>query len=105
MVEKIEEIKILDLIYSSIDNINELLSDDMKLSKDRKTPLYGEQGSLDSISLINLIVAVEESIEEELGESITLANEKAMSLEQSPFRNVGPLCDYIISILKENGIR
>ena len=105
MVEKIEEIKILDLIYSSIDNINELLSDDMKLSKDRKTPLYGEQGSLDSISLINLIVAVEESIEEELGESITLANEKAMSLEQSPFRNVGSLCDYIISILKENGIR
>ena len=104
MVEKIEEIKILDLIYSSIDNINELLSDDMKLSKDRKTPLYGEQGSLDSISLINLIVAVEESIEEELGESITLANEKAMSLEHSPFRNVGSLCDYIISILKENEI-
>ena len=53
------------------------------------------------IALVSLIVAVEQNIEDEFGISITLADERAMSQENSPFRSVRSLADYVETILKE----
>ena len=53
------------------------------------------------MDLINLVVAVEQNIEDEFDVSITLADERAMSQETSPFKTVGTLTDYIEMILEE----
>ena len=47
--------------------------------------LIGQDGLLDSLGLVNLILLVEERIADELGVSVTLADEKAMSQRSSPF--------------------
>ena len=52
--------------------------------------------------MINLIVAVEQNVEDKFDITITLADERAMSQEISPFRTVGSLADYIEMILVEN---
>ena len=45
-------------------------------------------------------VSVEENIEDEFDQSILLADEKAMSSEESPFSNVNSLSNYVASLLE-----
>jgi len=47
--------------------------------------LYGGAGKLDSIGLVNLIVATEQRLEDIFEISLTLADEKSMSQRNSPF--------------------
>ena len=93
--------KILQLIYEVIDIINTQLPIEDNIEKHDTTVLFGSGSKLDSIGLINLIVAVEQNIEDEFDVTITLADERAMSQETSPFRNVGTLTDYIEILLGE----
>lgn len=50
--------------------------------------LYGSGGPLDSMALVNLIADLEDSVSEKYGVSIVLADEKAMSAHNSPYRSV-----------------
>jgi D-alanine--poly(phosphoribitol) ligase subunit 2 len=90
--------KILPIIYEAIDNINENLPKNKRLEKKPETNLFGQEGKLDSLGLVNLIVNIESLIYDNFELSLTLANEKAMSLNNSPFKSVQSLVDYIISL-------
>ena len=72
-----------------------MLANDFELpdlsQPDSSSALYGGQGPLDSIALVNLIADLEEAVAEQFGASITLADEKAMSSRTSPYRNVASL--------------
>ena len=93
---------IIDLIFDTIDKFNNEYSDEIQLEKSSNTALLGQGSKLDSLGLINLIVAVEQNVEDKFDITITLADERAMSQEISPFRTVGSLADYIEMILEEN---
>lgn len=60
-----------------------------------ETHLLGGQSVLDSIGLVTLIADLEGDILQATGKSVTLADEKAMSLTLSPFRKVGTLVEYV----------
>jgi len=92
--------KINDTIFKAIDEINLQSEDENKLEKKTDTILYGKNSRLDSLGLVNLIVEVEQKIQDELGESIDLTDEKALSQKNSPFLSVQTLSDYIASLLK-----
>ena len=89
------------VIMNSIEEINRQLENEHQLEKYTNTVLFGEDGKLDSLGLINLVVAVEQNIEDEFDVTITLADERAMSQETSPFRTVETLTDYIEMLLGE----
>ncbi|MBK9382686.1 MAG: hypothetical protein IPN39_15365 [Chitinophagaceae bacterium] len=72
-----------------------------KLSKTEETLLFGTGDSLDSLQLVNLITIIEQKLEEETGDFISLADEKAMSLDESPFKTVGSLKNYINTLINE----
>jgi D-alanine--poly(phosphoribitol) ligase subunit 2 len=63
--------------------------------------LFGDGGSLDSLGLVRLVVAVENAIEDDYGKVLTLADDRAMSQKNSPFRSVGTMADYITMLLHE----
>lgn len=94
--------KITDLIFETIDKFNNEYSDEIQLEKSFHTALLGQGSKLDSLGLINFIVAVEQNVEDKFDITITLADERAMSQEISPFRTVGSLACYIEMILVEN---
>lgn len=75
------------------------LGENIELTMDSK--LFGGDGPLDSMSLVNLIVDLEELIEDEYGLTINLADEKAMSRRTSPFSRVSSLVAYIQENLNE----
>ena len=81
--------------------LNEIDFDDSggKPEVSEDTVIYGDEGLLESIQLVNFIVAVERKIEETFGKTVSIADEKAISQRNSPFRTVKALCDYIIPLL------
>lgn len=64
------------------------------------TTLYGEDGVLDSMGLVTLVVAVEQAIEDKYERPVGLADEKAMSQSRSPYRSANRLAEYAASQLQ-----
>lgn len=62
----------------------------------RDTALFGEAGLLDSVGLVSLLLAVEEEVSGKFGVAVALADEKALSQKNSPFRTIGTLVDYAV---------
>lgn len=93
--------KILNIVINAVTSINSLLEVKIPIENGDDCELYGLNGAMDSLSLVTLIVSIEEGIESELGISVILANEKAMSQKRSPFRSVRSLVDYIEVVISE----
>ena len=93
-----------NLIINAVKEINEQLPQEQQLDPSAKTVLFGKDGKLDSLGLVNLLVTIEQNIEDVFDVSITIADERAMSQKRSPFRTIGTLADYIDMLLKENQI-
>lgn len=66
---------------------------------DAATELFGEEGMLDSVGLVSLVVAVEQRLADELGIEVSLADERALSQRASPYRTVGSLAGYAAGLV------
>lgn len=90
--------KIDEIVSRCMRDMAERYSLNLNGGVSRETLLFGESGLLDSVGLVSLIVAVEQEIENDLGISIVLADERAMSQKNSPFRSIGALADYAATL-------
>lgn len=90
---------VLGVVIATIDEINETQPDGRQLGKSPETHLFGRLGKLDSLGLVNFIVSLEQRVADEFGLAVTLADEKALSREKSPFLTVNSLADYIVEQL------
>lgn len=68
-------------------------------SIDESTSIYGTEGGLDSLGLVRFAVELEESLQDLLGQEIVLTDESAIATEESPFRSVGALADFVTAQL------
>lgn len=85
----------------AIEELNEQLPPEQHVEDKPDAKLFGQGAPLDSLGLVNLIVAVEEQLVDELDVEVTLANEKAMSRRTSPFQSVDSLLDFIEELIQE----
>lgn len=92
--------EILQCIYGAFDEISED-RDDLQMEKSVDTPIHGSTSALDSLSLINFIIAVEERLERDLGVTVLLSDDRALSQESSPFESVASLAKYIEQLVGE----
>ena len=91
--------RILQAVYRAVDELNKQLPKGVSVNKEPDAVLYGSTGKLESIDVVTLIMEVEDEIKAQFGTSITIADDRAMSLENSPFRTVGTLTDYVAELL------
>jgi len=96
--------KSLNVVFSSIDEYNDQINDKVTINKSTDTILIGLNSKLDSLGVVNLLVIIEQNIEDEFDVNITIADEKAISQKNSPFRTIGTLADYIDKLLSDNQI-
>ncbi len=94
--------KVTQVIFSAIDELKDVLGFEENYHYTLETHLFGEGGPLDSLGLVNLVVLVEQKIEDELGTRIVLADERALSQNESPFKTIGTLVQYV-SVLAQEG--
>src|SRR5438132_8816568 len=92
---------ILAAINRAVNCINAELPPDRQLSKTPDTRLLGPQSVLDSLHLVSLLINIEREIEDTLGVTLTLANERALSMKESPFRTIESLANYIGVLISE----
>jgi D-alanine--poly(phosphoribitol) ligase subunit 2 len=95
------EKNILDIIKSIVADYGEQIQNNFIKKPDENTHLYGQKSTIDSIGLVSIIVTTEQRLADELGVSITLADEKAMSQKNSPFLTIGTLARYIQKLVEE----
>jgi acyl carrier protein len=93
--------QIIEAIHSVIDDYNRQNPKQKPVTKTPETALYGSKSEIDSLGLINLVVGVEQNIEQSFDRTITLADDRALSQEVSPFSTICTLADYIEVLLKE----
>jgi D-alanine--poly(phosphoribitol) ligase subunit 2 len=95
-----------------MDDVTRIVLDEVQKDKSLKTAslegenwqnlqLLGKMAATDSAGLVNLIFAVEDRILTELGVSIEISSERAVSLTRSPFRTVGTLADFVSQLVVE----
>jgi len=90
---------ILRLVYAAIDEVNAQTVNGEPLEKSLETSLLGGDEGMDSLTFVNLIVALEEQIQNTLGKSVVLVNEDSMSLQEQPFRTIGTLANYVQTLV------
>ncbi len=81
------------------DQLVDIKDDYLDLKEEQTIPIYGMDGKLDSLELVNLIVNLEEAVYANFGINVTLADEKAFSQKSSPFLTVHSLSEYIKTLL------
>ena len=97
--------KIIDIIYKVIDEVNEDgFADENQIIKSLDTRLFGGDSIIDSLGLVHLIVLIEEKVNEEFDLTLIIADERAMSQRNSPFKSVDTFADYILELIKEQKI-
>lgn len=86
----------LEDILICIDSINEQLPLEHRISKDLGTLLLGEGSVLDSLSLINLMVEIEEIVSIKTGKRLAILEGALMRDEGGQFFTVEDLAKWIV---------
>lgn len=89
---------ITDIIINSLSEVLSETDEPQPIHSDElneSTYLLGRRSILDSLSLIKLIINIEQKLNEDYGFSVIIADERAMSREKSPFRTVETLVEYV----------
>lgn len=92
--------KIKNIVIDEVKAVLDVETKDINV----ETKLFGIGGILDSMSLVSMIVAVEQDIEDEFDVQITIADARAMSQKNSPFRTIGTLIEYINEVMGKEKI-
>ena len=93
--------EIVKVVMDQVEVYNANLDTPVDLKDGEATILFGGGGVLQSVDFVSLVLDIEEAIEDACGTAITLADEKALSQKNSPFRTVGTLSEYIAVLLEE----
>lgn len=96
----IETESVLQIVQQAISELNEELEYEHLNEVDRDTPIFEGDLALDSLSLVTLVVDIEDKISDVYDCDVVLASDKAMSMLNSPYRNVGALTDFILAELE-----
>jgi acyl carrier protein len=95
--------RIESAIFEAVDEMNLTLPDSMQLERAADAVIFGRGGKLDSLGLVNFVLAVEEKLAA-LGLNVSLTDERAMSRTRSPFRSVKTLSAFVEEITKERRV-
>ncbi len=89
--------KVEEIVFKEIKNVSE----DKQSIITKTTPLIGDEGTIDSVDLVDLCLSLED-IAVDLGFEFDWTSEKAMSASRSMFKDAGSLSKEFYRQWKEN---
>ncbi len=92
-MNKLSDEEIEAVVLDVLRELNLFRDAEQQLELRLDAPLFGGDGPLDSLGLVALAMDIEDAFAE-LGMDISLSDERAMSQQQSPFRDVSSLVAY-----------
>jgi acyl carrier protein len=94
--------EVLALIYEAMECLNQELPPDQQIPLAPDTKLFGADATIDSLSLVSVIIDVESSASDALGFPVVLTDDRAINEPISPFTDPGALSGYILTLAAEN---
>ncbi len=94
--------EIFKIVTSNVKTLMETFSDEDKFEVNEETVLFGPNSSIDSLSLVAVIVDLESTLSLDYDLDISLTDDRAMMREKSPFDSVASLVEYIDEIVNFN---
>jgi len=91
------------MIMGVLGELNQGRENPIELGLGKGLVLFGRGAVFDSMGLVSFLSRVEEELEDQLDQVISLTSEKAVSRRQSPFASVQALIDFIREELAEQG--
>lgn len=82
--------QIVQIVYKTIDEYNKLLPKENHLIKDLKFPVVQANSFMDSISIINLLVMIEEEFKHS-GYTVVLLDEENFQQDSNPLASLGSI--------------
>ena len=95
--------RIFRALVRVVDQLNRELPPEQRLTRTPETVVFGRGGRLDSLGLVNFLVLAEQQLQDEFNVHLSLADERAMSQERSPFRTLTSMAEYVAKLLAEKG--
>jgi acyl carrier protein len=92
---------VLNLVCATVSEFAAQMPAGAPATVDESTRLFGAKGFLDSLNLVSVVLDVEQQVNDRYDLSISLADDRAVSQERSPFRSVASLTDYIVTLAAE----
>lgn len=86
---------ILTLIEAAIRRQDSLLLQPIDTSRGAATPLYSAEGHIDSLTLVTILVDLEELVNQRLNADVRLADTSDLPEEATPFATIGTLAGYV----------
>ena len=86
--------QITTIVLDSIRTINMSRDEATQVEVSPNARLYGRDSKLDSLGLVSLVIEVEEQLRDQ-GVDVSLSDERAMSRQRSPYRDVPSLVSFI----------
>lgn len=93
--------KVTALIFEALTEHFEQIDSDVPVPTSPDAVLFGTNAVLDSLGLVNVVVAVEEKLLDTFGRDVWLTDERALTQAESPYRTVETLSRYIVLLLEE----
>jgi len=84
-----------EVVLRAIGDVNQLRPLTEAIPVGLSTVFRGEGAALDSLGLVNLLVATEDEYQQEFGREISLAPELALPVDQSSFKSAQTLADHL----------
>ena len=89
-------------VLSALAAVNEPLPDGGRIDESFSTVLLGPAGGMDSLTLVEFVLAIEETLANEFGRNVAVAPmERIDTSETGPFRTVGSLVAHVATLLEE----
>jgi hypothetical protein len=89
---------VLEQIYAALDVVNSQLPPSRRLSRNPHTVIVGAGGALDSLGIINFVLAVEEKVGDAIGRPVPLLDPDLLGAEQGPFQTVETLATHVLAL-------
>lgn len=87
---------VLDIIGHALRDFS---GEDNVLTPSHETVLFGEGAIVDSLTLVTIIVDIEEAALSQFGVLLALTDDEAVFREPSPYETVGNLLTYISELM------
>ena len=91
----------IELVKSAVKELSDELGYESLREPSADTVLFGGAEGIDSLSLVQIVAEVERLAEDKFAKRVVLADERAMSRRNSPFRTVGTLAELLEERLAE----
>lgn len=88
----------LAAVQAATEEINLSRPDGEAIPTEPDAVLYGEGSALDSVALVQVVMAAEAHVADATGIDLVLASETAMSRKRSPYRSLRALAEYAVEV-------